>query len=134
MASLQQNVWMKIGTSIMLEFGPVLNPDGTYANLTGATAKWGLAKNPTSATALLVKDSVSNPADVQVTSSPATYPDTNGYSTTWTVNVVLHPNDTKTLPPSIRPNKWYHECRVTDSLGNVTCIAIGDFHLQPSPL
>lgn len=126
--ALKQDVWMKIGTSRTLVFGPIVDINGAYVPLAGATAKWALAKSETSTGAdiLLTKTSTSG---VAVPSGVD-----NFGATFYSVNVVFAPADTKGLPPSIPPVYWYHEVEVTDAVGNVIPVAIGRFHLMPSIL
>ena len=126
MPALKQTVWMKKGTNRILSFGPVMNPDGrTYAIMGGASdAMWALAQSETSTTVMLTK---TLGAGVTITSALDPYG-----ATYFLVNVTLVPDDTRTLPPSIDPVHWFHECQVVDANGNVTSIASGAFHLVPS--
>jgi hypothetical protein len=124
--ALKQTVWMKQGTSRILAFGPVMNSDGvSYTNLAGASAAvWALAQSETATSVMLTKTlgdglTISSALD-------------NYGATFYLISVTLVPNDTKTLPASIPPVYWVHECQVTDSNGNITFIASGHFHLQPS--
>lgn len=79
---------------------PVTNDRGAAVNLTGATYRWVLKKALQSSTNTLEKsDSVTNANNIEFN---------------------LAPSDTEGLL-----GNYYHECELTDQLGNVSTILTG---------
>jgi hypothetical protein len=124
-----QNVEHKRGDKRQLRFGPVIDDHAHYVDLSTSTARWRLAKAPTSTgdDILLTKDTGSGGG--MTIFSEVVYEQTR-----YTVLVDLVRADTLTLPTSPPPYRWYHACEVIDADGNHTTIADGWFDLQPSIL
>jgi hypothetical protein len=120
-----QNIEHRVGTYVVLSFGPVDDGDGGWVDLSNATAVWRMAKSQYGTDILLSKDSGSSGG---VTFEPEDYYGVTRYY----VNVTLDPSDTINLQVCRPPAKWYHECLVTDDDDHPMVIASGNFDLQPS--
>jgi hypothetical protein len=98
---------------------PVKDGDNNNVDLTGASADWWMGKNANAKGAdVYIKKSSAVPTEIQLTNNLGL----------WTVTIKILPADTETL----KPGKWYHECRVTDSAGNMARVSLGSFVLNPS--
>ena len=118
------------GDKRTLLFGPVVNQTGqNYVSLAGTSARWVLAKAPTS-----------TGADILLTKTTASSEGVSIVSEDWygvpryTVRVDLVKADTVGLPASMPPGKWWHSCEYIDGNGESVTISEGWFELQPSIL
>jgi hypothetical protein len=120
MTAVLQNVAVEQGSTMSLQFGPVLDDFGSPVDLGGATGKWAMGKRY-DGSAFINKSS----ADGSITFYTQIW-----YNVTqWYVSVQLDASDTLNAPPSIPPVHWYHQLQVTTRDGNVATIASGQFDL-----
>ena len=91
----------------------IVDTTNAPVNLTGATIVWGMATDPNQ-TPILEKST---------TSGQITVPN----PTTGVFQFNLTVSDTEN-----RTGSWYHETRITDSLGNVSTAAQGSLTILPA--
>lgn len=115
MPQTNQNVSHPVGDSLTLNIGPVKEQNGTTnADLTGATARWWLAKKVKSTGAdIIVEKSTSD--GIAITE------DTGAF----TVVVTIDPADTE----GQKATAYYHECEVVDAAGSISTVMTGTFTL-----
>lgn len=102
MAETNQNFSMYQGETKNLVV-PITKEDGTALDLTGATITWALRQRMTSTSNLITK---STPSQITVSGN--------------TLTVHLIPSDTTSLKGA-----FYHECKMTDTQGNVSELFTG---------
>jgi hypothetical protein len=107
MTAMNQNFTMFSGDSLTIVI-PVKKGDGTLLSLGGCTIKWALKEKDISPVPILLKTTES------------------GISTaTGEVSIKLDPADTSELAGT-----FYHECEITDPLGNVSTVSAGYAAIQ----
>lgn len=118
MPATGQDITHYAGDSLTIQLGPVLDADGSAADLTGATARWWMAKNVTATgTDIYVEKAVGSGLSLAA--------NTGGE---WSIVVTLDPADTE----GKKAGTYYHECEVVDGSGNVSTVTVGKFKLQPT--
>lgn len=118
MPATGQDITHYVGDSLTIQLGPVLDADGSLADLTSATARWWMAKS-VNATGVDIY------VEKALGSGLALTVNTGGE---WIVVVTLDPSDTE----GKKSGTYYHECEVVDASGNVSTVTIGKFKLQPT--
>jgi hypothetical protein len=118
MPATAQDITHYLGDSLAIQLGPVLDADGGFADLAGATARWWMAKSVTATgTDIYVQKSGGNGLVLDGNTAGE-----------WIVMITLDPSDTEDL----KAGKFYHECEVVDSSGNVSTVTVGKFTLLPT--
>jgi len=120
MTQKSQNVEHWAGDDLIMRF-TIKDSAGNPVDLTGASATWVLAKNANSRVAGNVLVTKVSSDDQQVW-----FDHPNSF---WRVLVRLIPSDTENVAPN---PKYYHECQVVLSTGEVTTPTIGAFKLNPT--
>jgi hypothetical protein len=108
-------------------------PDGSYVDLSGASAKWRMAKNAkaTGSDIYIVKDSSQTMVcDDTVTRQQI---EIERETDLWVLIIHLNGDDTDTGHGSNpKPGTYYHEARVIDAVGNMSTVSLGSFTLAPT--
>src|SRR5215475_9324552 len=115
MTATREDIEMIAGDTPILAFGPVIDEDGNYADLLGASAKWWMGRSERASGAnVWVRKNTSDGGIVIVSE---TLP--NG-KIRYTVEVALDPEDTLDVTPcASRYQHWYHELEITDVAGGI---------------
>lgn len=118
MPAAAQDITHYVGDSLTIQLGPVLDADGGLSDLSGATARWWMAKSVTA-----------TGADIYVKKAGGDGLVLDGNTAgEWTITITLDPSDTE----GKSAGKFYHECEVVDSSGNVSTVTVGKFTLMPT--
>jgi hypothetical protein len=117
MPAINQDVTHWAGDSATIRI-PVLDKTGASVDLSGAAARWWMAKN-VSATAT---------EDIYVKKSSGSGLTIENSTAGSTIVVTLDPVDTE----GKTAGTFYHECEVVDASGNISTVTIGKFILKPT--
>lgn len=99
MSSVHQDLTVYQGDAATLTF-TVKDADGVVVDITGATIRWQMARDPGDATALLSKSTIASPGGILIT---------DGDAGVFTVTITA--GDT-----SLFEGAYYHEARVDDAV------------------
>lgn len=97
---------------------PVVDGEGQPVDLTGASARWWVAKsvNATAAADIYVKKASGAGLSIEISTAGSA------------VVITLAPGDTE----GKAAGTFYHECEVVDANGNISTVTIGKFILKPT--
>lgn len=117
MPAINQDVTHWVGDSATIRI-PVLDKDGASVDLTGASARWWMAKsvNATDAADIYVKKSSGSGLVIENSTAGSA------------IVITLDPADTE----GKAAGTFYHECEVVDASGNVSTVTTGKFVLKPT--
>jgi hypothetical protein len=113
MAAIAQNWQLDLDRSYVLVI-PIMNLDGSPAQLSGASATWGLGLNASS-TRLIMKSTGSG--GITLTHDSSIPP-------VWTAQVSINPVDTNNLA-NLVPGLFYHELTIVDVTGAIVNVTKG---------
>ncbi len=120
MTAPNQNVTLWRGDSMTITI-QVLDGDGEFVNLDGATARWWMGKNVNARGSDIYIQKTSD-IDGGLVVTQVT-------SDEWNLVITLSPSDTESLTAS---NNYYHEAEVVDFMGNISTVTTGKFILKPT--
>jgi hypothetical protein len=110
-----QRIELSRGDSLTIVI-PVKYQDGTWQDLTEATARWWVGRSVLGAIVFIKKES----GDGLVITNPG------GANGEWDVVVTLDPSDTENL----HAGAYYHECEIVDHLGYAATVTTGPFVIK----